>query len=87
VIPHTGRLHQIRASANAIGHHIIGDKLYGPDPALYDRFRTDALSTDDIATLRLKRQALHAAALSFKHPATGKRLFFKARLPADIACD
>ncbi len=33
----------------------------------------------------LGRQALHAAELSFVHPATGKRLEFVSPLPSDMA--
>ena len=32
-----------------------------------------------------KRQALHAAALSFDHPRTGKRLSLASPVPADLA--
>ena len=35
--------------------------------------------------LRLARQALHAARLSFTHPATGEALSLCAPLPADLA--
>jgi 23S rRNA pseudouridine1911/1915/1917 synthase len=33
----------------------------------------------------MKRQALHAARLSFSHPLTGEWLSFAAPLPADMA--
>lgn len=49
VHPITGRTHQIRVHLKAIGHPIIGDKLYGEK------------GTDEIAkTLDLHRQFLHA---------------------------
>jgi 23S rRNA pseudouridine1911/1915/1917 synthase len=35
--------------------------------------------------LGLTRQALHAAALRFQHPATGESLAFEAVPPADLA--
>ncbi len=37
-IPRTGRTHQIRVHLSAIGHRIVGDKIYGPDEQLYLRF-------------------------------------------------
>lgn len=50
--PVTGRSHQLRVHMMHIGHPIIGDKLYHPDPARF----------------HLKRMALHAAYLAFQHP-------------------
>ena len=32
----------------------------------------------------IRRQALHAARLSFAHPSSGERLTFEAPLPADV---
>jgi len=37
VKPTTGRTHQIRVHMAAIGHHIIGDQLYGKKSPLIDR--------------------------------------------------
>ncbi len=84
-IPHEGRLHQIRACAAAMGHPVVGDKLYGDDPARYDRFRADALTEADRTALRLPRQALHAAGLTFLHPTSGEGLRFESPLPSDMA--
>lgn len=50
--PVTGRSHQLRVHMMHIGHPIMGDKLYHPDPARF----------------HLKRMALHAAYLAFQHP-------------------
>ncbi|MDB5453758.1 MAG: pseudouridine synthase, RluA family [Caulobacteraceae bacterium] len=38
-----------------------------------------------IAEAGLKRQALHAAVLGFKHPVTGDALCFESPLPPDMA--
>jgi len=48
VEPRTGRLHQIRAHLAAIGHPIVGDRLYGgvPAPRLMLHARAIALSLD-----------------------------------------
>lgn len=82
---HTGRLHQIRATLDALGYPLVGDKLYGPDPMIFVRFCTDTMTDDDWRRLRIQRQALHASELEFQHPATGELLHFEAPLPADLA--
>lgn len=65
----TGRTHQIRVHLAAVGHPLVGDPTYG----------------DRRTTLGLTRPFLHAAELTFDHPATGERLTFTSRLPADLA--
>jgi len=50
--PVTGRSHQLRVHMMHIGHPIMGDKLYHPEPTKF----------------HLKRMALHAAYLAFQHP-------------------
>ena len=78
----TGRTHQIRVHMAHAGHPVIGDATYGTG------FRTRAsrlpLAARE-ALQNLDRQALHAAFLSFEHPATGKRLSFESKLPPEIA--
>ena len=77
----TGRTHQIRLHLSHIKYPIVGDPVYGGRFAL-PRGATPPL----IETLRgFKRQALHAAALAFDHPRTGKRLSLESPVPADYA--
>jgi 23S rRNA pseudouridine1911/1915/1917 synthase len=68
----TGRTHQIRVHMAAIRHPCVGDLLYGADPVL-------------AARLGLNRQWLHAVALSFAHPADGRRVEFRSDYPPDLA--
>lgn len=67
--PKTGRMHQIRVHLASIGCPIAGDRVYGGGTTAPDG---------------LTRQFLHAASLSFSHPA-GRRLRFEASLPNDLA--
>jgi 23S rRNA pseudouridine1911/1915/1917 synthase len=69
---HTGRTHQIRVHLQAIKHPVVGDPIYGGDPAL-------------AAQLGLGRQWLHAVKLGFRHPESGEWLEFSSAYPADLA--
>lgn len=65
VLPHTGRLHQIRVHAAWLGHAVAGDKLYGPDATLMLEFVAHGFTPRLQAMLPLPRHALHAADLAF----------------------
>jgi 23S rRNA pseudouridine1911/1915/1917 synthase len=52
----------------AIGHPVVGDGTYGGNRS----------------AVRTARPVLHAAALSFVHPATGVTMSFESPLPADL---
>src|SRR4029079_2032198 len=77
---HTGRTHQIRVHLASIGHPVAGDREYGATRTPSSR---RAHSRALLAGLR--RPALHAARLTFTHPASGERLSFESPLPEDLA--
>jgi len=82
--PRTGRQHQIRAHLLHAGLPMVGDKIYGPDEAIFDRFTRHEMTDDDRARLRLPRQALHAWRLALPHPRTGDEVRLETPLPEDL---
>jgi 23S rRNA pseudouridine1911/1915/1917 synthase len=77
----TGRTHQIRVHLASRGHPVVGDPLYlRRVPAASRTMQEPARSR----LLDFPRQALHAATLGFRHPRTGRPLFFETPLPADF---
>jgi 23S rRNA pseudouridine1911/1915/1917 synthase len=66
----TGRTHQIRVHLSAIGHPVVGDPTYAQGRSLPGATVT--------------RPFLHAAALTFSHPATGEPASFTSALPEDL---
>jgi 23S rRNA pseudouridine1911/1915/1917 synthase len=77
----TGRTHQIRLHLAHLRYPIAGDPVYG------GRFAQPKGASERLrVTLRaFKRQALHAAALAFDHPRSGKRLQLQSPVPVDYA--
>ena len=75
----TGRMHQIRVHLAARGWSIVGDPVYGEA-----RWRQIADPSLAGALATFHRQALHAWCIALRHPATGRRVLFEARPPADF---
>jgi len=82
--PHTGRLHQVRATLSFLGYPVVGDKMYGLDEGVFLRFIEDRMTAQDAAKMRIKRQALHASELIFHHPSDGRAMAVAAPLPSDM---
>ncbi|MBU3697104.1 RluA family pseudouridine synthase [Dechloromonas sp.] len=70
----TGRTHQIRVHLAHLGFPILGDEKYG-DFALNKHLRPAGL----------KRMALHAWRMSFRHPISGVAMHCQANLPNGMA--
>jgi len=82
--PRTGRQHQLRVHLAAIGHPILGDKLYLGGEEVFLRALNEDLTEEDRRLLVHGRQALHAFRLTFEHPYTGRRTTLEAPLAADL---
>ncbi len=63
--PVTGRSHQLRVHLAAIGHPILGDALYAPEPV----------------RMASPRLLLHASRLRLRHPVTGDTVEWSSPVP------
>lgn len=82
---HTGRTHQVRVHAAALGHPLTGDPLYGGERRLPKGIYSTARSQQiERLIANLSGQALHAYSLQFNHPITGERLCFTCPLPDEV---
>lgn len=72
--PRTGRFRQIRRHLKHVSHHLIGDTSHG-DGRHNRAFRMHGIH----------RMLLHARALAFVHPATGRMLRVEAPVDAEFA--
>ena len=65
LLPVTGRSHQLRVHMLALGHAIVGDELYAPEPARE----------------RSERLLLHACELRFTHPYSKHEIHLRSEVP------
>lgn len=85
LFPRTGRQHQLRVHLSAIGHPIVGDKLYGPErEAPFLEYIETGMTPELTRRLGHERQALHAHAVTFAHPASGTDVTVSAPLAPDL---
>lgn len=82
--PETGRQHQIRVHMDAVGHSLVGDKLYGVDEQLFLKASANELTRADQEYLGLPRHALHNHRLVVTNPQTGERVEIRSPLPEDM---
>lgn len=68
---YTGRTHQIRVHMAYIGHHVVGDAMYG--------------AYEEQENLGLCRQFLHSWSVDFEHPHSGKHIKVTDELTKDLA--
>lgn len=71
LLPHTGRMHQLRKHMNKISHPIVGDHKYG------NRHHNKMFAEK----LGFKNMFLHAADITFTHPVNKKELKIVADIP------
>jgi 23S rRNA pseudouridine1911/1915/1917 synthase len=78
-LPRTGRKHQIRVHLAAIGHPILGDGSYAQTSGGHQppEFPAQHLACQ-------QRHALHAAAITIRHPITNWQFRITAPVPADF---
>ncbi len=77
----SGRTHQIRVHMAHIQHPVVGDLVYGRRHP--GNQKTAGPLNQYLAEFR--RQALHAARLTLRHPAHGETMSWEAPLPEDHA--
>jgi 23S rRNA pseudouridine1911/1915/1917 synthase len=76
----------LRVHLAAIGHPIVGDKLYGPErEAPFLEYIDTGMTPELEARLGHDRQALHAHTLNFTHPVSGEPFAISAPFPDDLS--
>jgi len=78
--PITGRTHQIRAHLAALGHPLVGDKVY-IDLDIFDAYVNFGWKPEMIDVVHLPRLALHASKIKIKLPGNNQPREFTCPLP------
>jgi tRNA pseudouridine32 synthase/23S rRNA pseudouridine746 synthase len=87
----SGRTHQLNVHCAAVGHPIVGDKVYGingeaaangglEEGTLSSRASTEAQESISSA-VGDKSMCIHANTISFEHPVSGDKLSFESAAP------
>ena len=77
--PKTGRLHQIRAHFEHIGHPVVNDKIYGQP----DRVFLNYIDKDYETENKMARHSLHSSKISFFW--LNSPIFCEIPIPADLS--
>ena len=76
--PKTGRTHQIRVHCSEKGYPIVGDELYGGGWKKLNEYLPDVKKKINKNVDLQDGHYLHSNSISFLHPRSGKKVFFKA---------
>ncbi len=79
--PKTGRTHQLRVHLSHLKHPIVADDMYDGKLVYPWQLKDEEPTVEEPV---MKRTALHAAKIRFRHPTTGQHVCFEAPLPEDM---
>lgn len=82
--PKTGRQHQIRVHLHALGHPLLGDKLYGVDETIFRESADSGMTERVLEATGAARHLLHAAEIHFTDD-SGRIYHITAPIPEDMA--